>query len=103
MSPRSTASERLMPGEQIDDFIVWERLHVGAQGMVYRVTGPERGFPLLMKVPRFQSGEPAIGTGEARIAEGTCAYQAIIPKAVDWRAYEASYVWESDPPAGRYR
>ena len=59
MSPRSTASERLMPGEQIDDFIVWERLHVGAQGMVYRVTGPERGFPLLMKVPRFQSGEPA--------------------------------------------
>jgi len=59
MSARGAAAERLMPGEQIDDFVVWERLHAGAQGLLYRVTGPETGFPLLMKVPRFQTGEPA--------------------------------------------
>jgi serine/threonine protein kinase len=54
-----TATERLMPGEEIDGFLVWERLHVGAQGVVYRVTNPETGLPLVMKVPRFQTGEPA--------------------------------------------
>jgi len=48
-----------MPGEQVDDFVVWERIHAGAQGLLYRVTGPEAGFPLLMKVPRFQTGEAA--------------------------------------------
>ena len=56
---RSTVAERLMPGQQVDDFLVWERVHVGAQGILYRVTGRDTGFPLLMKVPRFQTGEPA--------------------------------------------
>jgi eukaryotic-like serine/threonine-protein kinase len=59
MIARSAAAERLMPGELIDDFLVWERVHVGAQGIVYRVTGADPGEPLLMKVPRFQTGEPA--------------------------------------------
>jgi eukaryotic-like serine/threonine-protein kinase len=48
-----------MPGELIDDFLVWERIHTGEQGVVYRVTGRETGFPLLMKVPRFQTGDSA--------------------------------------------
>ena len=59
MIARSAAAERLMPGELIDDFLVWERFHTGEQGIVYRVTGPETGFPLLMKVPRFQTGDSA--------------------------------------------
>jgi hypothetical protein len=59
MRTRGAAAERLMPGEQVDDFVVWERIHAGAQGLLYRVTGPEAGFPLLMKVPRFQTGEAA--------------------------------------------
>lgn len=54
-----TATERLMPGEMVDDFVVWERVHAGAQGIIYRATGPEGGAPLLMKVPRFESGDAA--------------------------------------------
>ena len=54
---RLAAADRLTPGEMIDDFIVWERVHVGAQGILYRVTGPETGFPMLMKVPRFVAGD----------------------------------------------
>ena len=57
--PRNTAAERLSPGEQVDDFLVWEPIHIGAQGILYRVTGRDTPFPLLMKVPRFQTGEPA--------------------------------------------
>jgi nucleotide-binding universal stress UspA family protein len=57
MRARTAAADRLNPGELIDDFLVWERLHVGAQGILYRVTGPETGFPMLMKVPRFVAGD----------------------------------------------
>ena len=57
MRKRFAAADRLTPGEMIDDFLVWERVHVGAQGILYRVTGPETGFPMLMKVPRFVSGD----------------------------------------------
>ena len=53
------ATERLMPGEMVDDFLVWEQVHAGAQGVVYRVTGPDSGASLLMKVPRFQSNDAA--------------------------------------------
>ncbi len=48
-----------MPGEMVDDFLVWERVHAGAQGVIYRVTGPEAARPLLMKVPRFHSADAA--------------------------------------------
>ena len=53
------ATARFMPGELVDDFIVWELVHPGAQGLVYRVTGPDSAFPLLMKVPRFEGGDAA--------------------------------------------
>ncbi len=48
-----------MPGEMVDDFLVWERVHAGAQSVIYRVTGPEAARPLLMKVPRLQSADAA--------------------------------------------
>ena len=54
---------------------------------------------MLKAVKDFAKGEPAIGTGEMRILTGVCAYQAIVPKTTDWRAYEASYVWDGRQPA----
>lgn len=47
----------------------------------------------------FQTGATAIGTGELRIPESIVAYQAIIPKTTDWRAFAGSYVWDSKKPA----
>jgi phthalate 4,5-dioxygenase oxygenase subunit len=41
----------------------------------------------------FEAGAPAIGTGEQAIPESVCSFQAIVPKTVDWRAYEVRYVW----------
>jgi len=47
------------PGTVVDGFRVEERIHAGGMGMIYRVTGPEPGPPLVMKVPRLGEGEPA--------------------------------------------
>jgi eukaryotic-like serine/threonine-protein kinase len=44
---------KLAPGEMVDDFLVWERAHVGAQGVLYRVSGVDPSARLLMKVPRI--------------------------------------------------
>ena len=55
---------------------------------------------MLEAVRAFQTGAPAIGTGEARIPKTVCSFQAIVPKTTDWRAYGAKYVWdgsESEP------
>ena len=54
---------------------------------------------MLQAVQAFVKGEPAIGTGAARIPKEICAYQAIVPKSTDWRVYEASCVWDSSQPA----
>ena len=53
---------------------------------------------MLQAVQAFAKGEPAIGTGDSRIPKQICAYQAIVPKATDWRAHEASYVWDTSQP-----
>jgi phthalate 4,5-dioxygenase len=54
---------------------------------------------MLDAVRAFDSGAPAIGTGESRIPSSVCAFQAIVPKTTDWRAFKASYVWDSQAPA----
>ena len=36
----------------------------------------------------FAQGQPAIGTGEQAIPTTVCAFQAIVPKTTDWRAFE---------------
>jgi phthalate 4,5-dioxygenase len=54
---------------------------------------------MLKAVKDFAKGEPAIGTGEMRIAPTVCAYQAIVPKTTDWRQHQANYVWDSQQPA----
>jgi eukaryotic-like serine/threonine-protein kinase len=50
--------KQIEPGDVVDGFRVEERIHAGGMGLLFRVTGPELGFPLLMKVPRLGPGEP---------------------------------------------
>jgi len=47
----------------------------------------------------FQAGAPAIGTGASSIPTSVCAFQAIVPKTTDWRAFDARYVWDVTGPA----
>mgnify|MGYP005811772933 CR=1 FL=1 len=47
------------PGDVIDGFRIEERIHSGGMGVIYRVSGPEVGFPMIMKIPRLGPGEPA--------------------------------------------
>ena len=54
---------------------------------------------MLEAVRAFQDGATAIGTGASRIPSSVCAFQAIVPKTTDWRAFPASYVWDSKEPA----
>ena len=51
---------------------------------------------MLDAVNAFQGGAAAIGSGELAIPKTLCAFQAIVPKATDWRTYAAQYVWHSD-------
>jgi phthalate 4,5-dioxygenase oxygenase subunit len=48
---------------------------------------------MLEAVRAFEAGEPAIGTGDLSIPSSVVAYQAVIPKTVDWRDHECTYVW----------
>jgi phthalate 4,5-dioxygenase oxygenase subunit len=54
---------------------------------------------MLEAVRAFQAGETAIGTGASRIPASVVAFQAIVPKTTDWRAFKASYVWDTREPA----
>jgi phthalate 4,5-dioxygenase oxygenase subunit len=54
---------------------------------------------MLDAVRAFQAGEAAIGTGASRIPDSVVAFQAIVPKTTDWRAYQANYVWDTSEPA----
>ena len=55
---------KLEPGSRIGDFVLGERIHVGAMGRIYAAaplygTGP--GFPVVVKVPNMGRGEGAVG------------------------------------------
>ncbi len=39
---------------------------------------------------RFAKGEPPIGVGELKIPPTVCSFQAIVPKELDWREFEAA-------------
>lgn len=47
---------------------------------------------MLDAVRAFQDGQPAIGTEADRIPPQVCAFQAIVPKATDWRLFEVDPV-----------
>jgi len=57
---------RLQQGAVIDGFCLGAHIHSGAMGDIYRVSGPETGFPLIMKVPRF---------GDDQSIEGLLAFE----------------------------
>ncbi len=50
-------SSLIAPGTEIEGFIVGERVHAGAMGDVYQVTHPEHALPMVMKLPRFGTGD----------------------------------------------
>lgn len=52
-------AEQIAPGAVIDGYRVGERIHVGAQSQIFRVSGPIRDFPIIMKVPRIGPLEPS--------------------------------------------
>ncbi|MEX3959374.1 Rieske 2Fe-2S domain-containing protein [Trinickia sp. EG282A] len=55
---------------------------------------------MLEALREFDNGASAIGTAELAASQTVCSFQAVIPKEVDWRAYEARYVWgDMDQPA----
>jgi phthalate 4,5-dioxygenase oxygenase subunit len=54
---------------------------------------------MLEAVRSFQQGGRAIGTGEDAIPASVCAFQAVVPKTVDWRTYEARHVWQDQGDA----
>lgn len=49
---------RLEPGMEIDGFRLEACVHDGGMGVIWRVSGPQTGFPLMMKLPRFGPGQP---------------------------------------------
>lgn len=53
---------------------------------------------MLDAVRAFRDGQPAIGTDADRITPDVCAFQAIVPKATDWRVFEVDPVLDE---AGR--
>jgi len=57
MSERAARSGTIAAGSEYAGFHVGERVHSGAMGEIYRVTGPDTGFPMVMKLPRLGPGE----------------------------------------------
>jgi phthalate 4,5-dioxygenase oxygenase subunit len=53
---------------------------------------------MVAAVRDFVGGKPAIGTGDLAIPAKVCSFQAIVPKTVDWKAYDVRPVWETPGP-----
>lgn len=49
--------EKLTPGTELDGFAIGERIHSGAQGVIFSVASRAWNMPLIMKVPRVGRGE----------------------------------------------
>ena len=54
-------SRLIETGQEIDGFLVGECVHDGGMGRIFRVTGPQATFPLMMKAPRLGQGQPTEG------------------------------------------
>lgn len=52
---------------------------------------------MLEAVQSFAKGEVAIGTSDQRIPKNVCSFQAIIPKSIDWRDFDAKPVGKDTP------
>ncbi len=49
----------IVAGSEIDGFRIGAQIHAGGMAVIYRVSGPDTGFPMIMKCPRLGPGEPA--------------------------------------------
>ncbi|HEX9400605.1 MAG TPA: bifunctional serine/threonine-protein kinase/universal stress protein [Anaeromyxobacter sp.] len=49
----------LDPGTEIDGFRIEQQIYAGGMAIIYRVSGHDAAFPIVMKVPRLGFGEPA--------------------------------------------
>ena len=49
---------------------------------------------MLDALKEFRAGGPAIGTGDMAIPPTICSFQAMVAKTGDWRAHQATYVWD---------
>lgn len=47
----------LDPGTYVGNYRIESCAHAGSMAILYHVSGPDPGFPLLMKIPRFGHGE----------------------------------------------
>ena len=61
MRSRPALGASYASGMVLDDFTLGERIHSGAMGHIFRVTGGSAGFPMIMKVPRIGPGESGEG------------------------------------------
>lgn len=51
---------------------------------------------MIEAVRAFQQSGTAIGAGDLSVSESVCSFQGVIPKTMDWRQYEAKYVWTAE-------
>jgi nucleotide-binding universal stress UspA family protein len=51
----------LQAGNELDGFRLGDCIHSGAMGHIFRVTGRDTGFPMIMKIPRVGPGESGEG------------------------------------------
>ncbi len=49
---------------------------------------------MLDALATFESGQPAIGTGDDKVAPQVFAFQTMMPKGADWRETLPGYVWK---------
>jgi nucleotide-binding universal stress UspA family protein len=61
MSSESAPGARYAAGAALDGFTLGERIHSGAMGHIFRVTGAASAFPTIMKAPRVGPGESGEG------------------------------------------
>ena len=57
MAYLSRKKPSIRSGEEIDGFVIGERLHRGGMATLWSVTHPEIATPLLMKIPVVSEGE----------------------------------------------
>jgi phthalate 4,5-dioxygenase oxygenase subunit len=85
------------------DFAMWVTMGAIADRTRDRLGASDRAIiefrnQMVDAVRAFLQGKPAIGTGADAIPAKVCAFQAIIPKATEWRTYDVKPVWETHGP-----
>lgn len=54
---------------------------------------------MLTALDEFAAGEQPVALGANAIPREICSFQAVVPKAVDWREYDTAPIWDDVPSA----